>query len=753
MRKGKWICWLTLLVCFLLPGAAWAAEVPEVTAEEYRYFLECFASSYGYVDETELSQYSDATLQAMVKEAVEEEMGDYSDELEFILWDDYGFEEKDFGRFSETELEKFMTRALADWSYSFTVWRLQETYQIEIDPADYTPQEIEAMYYKAVLEQEYQITADVEELTWYQLENLYDCREMQQTLQEDYGVTEDLSAYTYKELVDLQYRLAKEKSLREDYGVMEDLSGYTDEELQKLCYRYYYEQSLREEYAVTEDLSKYTLEELEELYYALEEDAWEKEQEKWEEEARTRVNIQINGENMYFTDGEADDWWSQYAAYTSDVRPVMKDDRVYIPFRAVFEALGAEVAYDAASKTVTAKRSNRTVSFTAGQPQYVMDGVTIPMDAQAFVQDGRTFVPVRFASQALGAAVGWDSENRTVVILERDKYIKRYQGKFTVLNKYLQHWDLGEGNLALQGNLEFALQMSGTDWKTGEQMDIPINLTMEIQELTSEDVVNLEAAVKLDMDKLVALLQREGALDAKAVTILNAFKDFRLQYILDVSKGKFYLKSELLDLLEGQKNAWYSVDIADYLEEDGYAEYQQIIAEALQEAGQQRDLDMEALVAALVNDISVTDSDEVESMIGFLDGMLHVVGDQSLGKTAEGYERSMERADWGYGAKLVFQGDKNAITGLKLTAEYADDASSFHFVLEEQDHVIQFVITGSTEEGETVVTLNCSGQLAYSITDAEPVRTPEDGSPVYDLLKLIEEYAGSWYEYEEEEAA
>ena len=89
---------------------------------------------------------------------------------------------------------------------------------------------------------------------------------------------------------------------------------------------------------------------------------------------------------------------------------------------------------------------------------------------------------------------------------------------------------------------------------------------------------------------------------------------------------------------------------------------------------------------------------------------------------------------------------------MKITAAYADDASSFHFVLEEQDHVIQFVITGSTEEGETAVTLNCSGQMAYSITDAEPVRTPEDGSPVYDLLKLIEEYAGSWYEYEEEAA-
>ena len=90
---------------------------------------------------------------------------------------------------------------------------------------------------------------------------------------------------------------------------------------------------------MTDDLSGYTVEELEELYDTLRWETFETEWQQRQEEARTRVNIQINGENMYFTDGEADDWWSQYAAYTSDVRPVMKDDRVYIPFRAVFEAL------------------------------------------------------------------------------------------------------------------------------------------------------------------------------------------------------------------------------------------------------------------------------------------------------------------------------------------------------------------------------------------------------------------------------
>ena len=51
----------------------------------------------------------------------------------------------------------------------------------------------------------------------------------------------------------------------------------------------------------------------------------------------------------------------------SDAQPLMRDDRTFVPFRAIFETMGATVSWDDASRTVTAKRSDRTVKLTIGR--------------------------------------------------------------------------------------------------------------------------------------------------------------------------------------------------------------------------------------------------------------------------------------------------------------------------------------------------------------------------------------------------
>ena len=189
--------------------------------------------------------------------------------------------------------------------------------------------------------------------------------------------------------------------MREEYGVTEDLTNYTNKELQEMYNRFSIEKKLFE-YGCTEDLSQYTMEELEAMDWKF----WEKER----KEENTRIKVYIYGIDLLDFD--------EITQQNIDTRPIMQDNRVYIPFRAVFEALGADVSYNASAKTVTAKRDSTTVSFTVGEAQYSKNGVTQQMDANVFVQDGRTFVPVRFAAQALGATVEWDSEDRTVVITE-----------------------------------------------------------------------------------------------------------------------------------------------------------------------------------------------------------------------------------------------------------------------------------------------------------------------------------------------
>lgn len=733
MQRGRQIGWLVLLVCLLLPWTAWAAEVPEITADEYRYMLEYEASAGGLAEAGEMAVYSNDSLRYMIKRAAEaeKEPGHYRALLELALLDQYGFAAHELDQFGEAELEKLLARAMADEVYTVVA-----QYQLAIEPADYTPQEIVAMYYKNVLDSEYEITDGVEGLTWYQLEDLYHRAGVWQSLQEEYGVTEDLSAYSYEELTALRARLIEEKSLRVEYGVTADLSGYTDEELEELCDRCYYEKQLRVEYGLAEDLSGYTVSQLGQLYEDLEAEAAEQERRQREAEARARVYVQVNGETLYFPDG------AQSAA--AGVGPVLKDGRVYVPFRTVFEALGAEVTYDATSKTVTAKRGSRTVSLAAGQPCYVLDGVTIASDGQTFVQGGRIFVPVRFVSQALGAAVGWDAAERTVVILEREKLLQRYQGQFTVLEQYLQHWDLGQGSWALAGNWAFALQVSGTDLDTDQQAELPLAFTVELEELASADAVNMDAAVQLDGDELATWLQESGRLDEAIADKLGRLKNFRLQCILDVGQGRWYVKSELLDLLEGQQDAWYSLDIADFLDGADYARYKQLLA-VVQERKQQRSLDLDSLLAELINGLSVTDSYNAADTLGLLDGLLHVVGDQWLGKTAEGYEHSKAADNGVYHTKLVFQGDQNALTGLQLTADAELGDLSFHFLLEEQEHVLQCSVQGYVDSLGTQITLYCDGNFAYSGTDAQPARRPEDGSPVYDFMELLEDYEDALY--------
>ena len=99
-----------------------------------------------------------------------------------------------------------------------------------------------------------------------------------------------------------------------------------------------------------------------------------------------------------------------------DVPPVMVSGRVLVPLRGVFERLGAVVTWDPATQTVLAARGETTMSLRVGNPVASVNGQPTTMDVPAILVGGRTMVPLRFVSQALGASVGWDPSTTTVQI-------------------------------------------------------------------------------------------------------------------------------------------------------------------------------------------------------------------------------------------------------------------------------------------------------------------------------------------------
>jgi len=100
-----------------------------------------------------------------------------------------------------------------------------------------------------------------------------------------------------------------------------------------------------------------------------------------------------------------------------EIAPQMINDRVMVPVRAIFEALGAEVAWDSGTETVTATAPNRDrIEMTIGQYSIRINGQSQPVVAAIAIHDDITLAPARVVAYALGMNIEWDGATRTVVI-------------------------------------------------------------------------------------------------------------------------------------------------------------------------------------------------------------------------------------------------------------------------------------------------------------------------------------------------
>jgi len=99
-----------------------------------------------------------------------------------------------------------------------------------------------------------------------------------------------------------------------------------------------------------------------------------------------------------------------------DVPPLLIKGRTLVPVRVVSEYLGATVGWDPANQRVDVEMPGRKVVLTIGSAEASVDGKTVELDSPACVVDGRTMVPIRFVSEALGAVVSWDGVTRTVTV-------------------------------------------------------------------------------------------------------------------------------------------------------------------------------------------------------------------------------------------------------------------------------------------------------------------------------------------------
>lgn len=100
-----------------------------------------------------------------------------------------------------------------------------------------------------------------------------------------------------------------------------------------------------------------------------------------------------------------------------DQKPIIQSGRTLVPFRKIFEALNADVAWNNDTQQVKAKRNDTEISFIIGQKVLYINGKdSISMDVAPQIINGRSMVPLRVVSEALGVEVNWDNNQRIVTI-------------------------------------------------------------------------------------------------------------------------------------------------------------------------------------------------------------------------------------------------------------------------------------------------------------------------------------------------
>ncbi len=135
----------------------------------------------------------------------------------------------------------------------------------------------------------------------------------------------------------------------------------------------------------------------------------------FEYEVEKEIVVILNGETLSF-----------------DQAPYIENDVTMVPMRAIFEALGAKIYYDADTDTITAFRNDKTIKHTIGDEYIDVNGVWELTLAPSKIVNDTTMIPIRVVSEGFGADVTWDSETRTINIT----YDNDLEIKSNILDEY-----------------------------------------------------------------------------------------------------------------------------------------------------------------------------------------------------------------------------------------------------------------------------------------------------------------------------
>ena len=185
------------------------------------------------------------------------------------------------------------------------------------------------------------------------------------------------------------------------------------------------------------------------------------------------VTVRVNGEDITFEDPEA--------------LPKIMNNRTMLAARAFYEKIGAKVDWNGKARTVTVSKDKDKIVLTIGSNKALVNGKEVALDSAATIVNDKTYIPVRFVSEAFGYKVKYDPNEGMPIVDIFNITEKELADKLIQLEK--------------EENYKMIASMKSTGQKDEE-------IVKTLKDLYEGEELEKILAAKADLDKNPELLKK-----------------------------------------------------------------------------------------------------------------------------------------------------------------------------------------------------------------------------------------------------
>jgi photosystem II stability/assembly factor-like uncharacterized protein len=103
-----------------------------------------------------------------------------------------------------------------------------------------------------------------------------------------------------------------------------------------------------------------------------------------------------------------------------EAAPIILNARTFLPIRAVVEAAGGTITWDASAQKATVVRKDKTLELWIGKNTAKLNGTSVTIDSNTkvvpVIKSGRTLLPLRFVAEILALDVQWNPRTQVITI-------------------------------------------------------------------------------------------------------------------------------------------------------------------------------------------------------------------------------------------------------------------------------------------------------------------------------------------------